>query len=122
MNLFEVLISLLEIPSSVLRIYFIDYSHMNIQILMCTVSIVATDGQQYTYTRGIDSSDTQLLCTSDSNTALSSIRWGIFPNPLVLQSLQIQESTITCKVGSPTILQVNLLVQGRSRNSTDIIV
>ena len=117
MNLFEILIRILEIPSSVLRTYFIDYSHMNIQILMCTVSIVATDGQQYTYTNGIDSSNIQLLCTSDSNTALSSIKWGAVPNPLILQSLQIQESTITCRVGFSTILQVDLLLQGRSRYS-----
>ena len=82
---------------------------------MCTVSIDATDGQRYTYTKGIDSSDTQLLCRPDSNTALSNIRWGNLSNPLVLQSLQIQESIITCIVGSSTILQVNLLVQGRSR-------
>ena len=72
MNLFEVLIRILEIPSSVLRTYFIDYSHMNTQILMCILCIVATDGQRYTYTKGIDSSDTQLLCRPDSNTALSS--------------------------------------------------
>ena len=81
---------------------------------MCTVSIVATDGQQYTYTNGIDSSNIQLLCTSDSNTALSSIRWGIFPNPMILQTLQIQESTISCRVGFSTVLQVVLLVQGRT--------
>ena len=81
---------------------------------MCIVSIVATDGQQYTYTRGIDSSDTQLLCTTYSNTALSSIKWGTFPNPLILQFAQIQESTITCRVGFSTILQVDLLAQGRT--------
>ena len=84
---------------------------------MCTVSIVATDGQRYTYTKGIDSSDTQLLCRPDSNTALSSIRWGTYPNPLILQSLQNQESTITCRVGFSIILQVDLLLQGRSRYS-----
>ena len=95
-------------------IYFIDYSHMNIQILMCIVSIVATDGQQYTYTRGIDPSETQLLCTSDSNTALSSIRWGTFPNPMIPQFAQIEDSTITCRAGFSTILQVDLLVQGRT--------
>ena len=77
--------------------------------------IDATDGQRYTYTSGIDSSDTQLLCTSNSNTALSSIRWGTFPNPLILQLVQIQESTITCRAGFSTILQVDLLVQGRTR-------
>ena len=76
--------------------------------------IDATDGQRYTYTKGVDSSDTQLLCTSDSNTALGSIRWGTFPNPLILQFAQIQESTITCRAGFLTILQVDLLVQGRT--------
>ena len=57
------------------------------------------------------------MCTSDSNTALSSIRWGTFPNPLILQFARIQESTITCRVGFSNILQVDLLVQGRTHYS-----
>ena len=76
-------------------------------------SIVAT-GQDYTYTKDIDSSDTQLLCTTtDSNTALSDITWGSLNNPLVLNSAQNQDTTTLCTVSvSTTILSVHLVIQG----------
>ena len=76
--------------------------------------IVATDGNTYTYTSGLYSSDTQLLCTSDSNTALSDIRWGFMDNPIVLDSLQNQETLLSCRISSTAtnILQINLVIQG----------
>ena len=77
--------------------------------------LVATDGKKYTYTRGVYSTDTQLLCISDSNTALSDIRWGFMDNPLILDSLQNQETTLTCRRKASTsksILQVEVVVQG----------
>ena len=77
--------------------------------------IVATNGKKYTYTRGIYPTDTQLLCTTDSNTALSNIRWGSMDNPLILGPLQDQDTTLVCIITSPssTVLQVDLLIQGK---------
>ena len=83
-----------------------------IRQVLSFISIVATDGKKYTYTRGIYSADTQLLCTSDSNTALSDIRWGLRDNPLILDSLQNQVTTLTCRIASTSILQVDVVVQG----------
>ena len=78
------------------------------------ILIVATDDKKYTYTRGLYSANTQLLCTSDSNTALSDIRWGLMDNPLILDSLQNQDTTLTCRIASisTNILQVEVVVQG----------
>ena len=89
-------------------------SGMNTLLYVYTLSIAATDGNTYTYTRGLYSSDTQLLCTSDSNTALSDIKWSFMDNPLVLDSLQNQETLFSCRISSTatTILQVNLVIQG----------
>ena len=83
-------------------------------ILVCTF-IVATDGQKYTHTKDIDPSDIQLLCTTtDSNTALSDIKWGNSNNPLLLTSVQNQDRTLSCRTQSTDliILQVNIVVQG----------
>ena len=87
---------------------------MSFSKILSFVSIVATDGKKYTYTRGLYSADTQLLCTSDSNTALSDIRWGIMDNPLILGSLQNQDITLICRITSTStdILQVEVVVQG----------
>ena len=77
--------------------------------------IVATDGKKYTYTRGLYSAATQLLCISDSNnTALSDIRWNLMDNPIILDSLQNQDITLTCRITSTStnILQVEVVVQG----------
>ena len=86
------------------------------QVISFTL-IVATDDKKYTYTRGLYSTDTQLLCTSDSNTALSDIRWDIMDNPLILDSLQNQGISLTCRIASTSILQVEVVVQGE----TDIL-
>ena len=77
--------------------------------------IVATNGKKYTYTRGISPTDTQLLCTTDSNTTLSNIKWGLMNNPLILGPLQDQDTILVCRIISPSsiVLQVGLLIQGK---------
>ena len=77
------------------------------------ILIVATVGQSYNYTKGVDPSDIQLLCT-DSNTPLSDIQWESSDNPLVLASVENQATTLTCRTVSlsTNILQINLVVQG----------
>ena len=78
------------------------------------VLLVATDGQEYTYTKNIDSSDILLLCIKmDTNTALSDITWGSLDNPLVLNYAENQDTTIQCNVSpSKMLLSVNLIIQG----------
>ena len=81
-------------------------------ILVC-ILIVATDRQKYTYTKDIDPSDIQILCTTtDSSTALSDIKWESYNNPLVLASVQNQDVTLICRTVSTTILQVDIVEQG----------
>ena len=76
--------------------------------------IDATNGKQYTYTKGVDTTDRQLLCITDSETALSDIKWGSLNNPLVLNSADNQDVTTVCNTvsSSSTILSVNLVIQG----------
>ena len=77
-------------------------------------TIVATNEQKYTYTKGIYSSNIQLLCTAESNTAISDIKWGSSNNPLLLDSLPNEDTTLTCKKSSTStsILHVGMEVQG----------
>ena len=80
--------------------------------ISCLNFIAATDEEKYTFTKDIDTSNIQLLCTTSSNTALSDIKWGYFDNPLVFASLPNQYMAFNCRTSSTNILQVDIMVQG----------
>ncbi|KAI6658955.1 hypothetical protein LOD99_10857 [Oopsacas minuta] len=78
-----------------------------------SITTVAAQSRQYSYTKGADSPDIQLLCTYSINRTFPFMKWSSFENPVVLNNVPYQESdTFDCTFVSAIILSVDLLVQG----------
>ncbi|KAI6650360.1 hypothetical protein LOD99_6037 [Oopsacas minuta] len=80
-----------------------------------SITTVVKQGEVYTYsyTKGVDSSDIQLFCTTSINRAFPNMKWGSFGNPVILNNVPNQEfDTFDCTFGPIGILSIDLLVQG----------
>ena len=65
----------------------------------------------------MDPEEIQLLCLADDVAiSLKDIKWEVPPtntNPVTLNSIQASELVLSCKVGTGTLLVVNVVVQGK---------
>ena len=96
--------------------------HLKATLYYCRLEVITTELKAFT--KGIDSSQLQLLCrSSDNGVPLDDIIWTSrlnptlsIPNPFIINTLSNDDHYLRCNRGSDTPIGYIIIVQGKFKH------